>query len=452
MADLPEGYSIRQAAPAAPQGLPEGYSVRAAAPPQPEAVQPPTAEPPTLQQRAQDVYGFDTDIEKRGTILPYGVTKEGKTEWAVPQVGVDLLTSFLLPGHAAQGGSYTPEDALKFTLDYTAPATSHRLPTGARKAPTPKDAVRAAPATKELLQKGGAKFEAAKASGAKLDSDQYLDFLAKVEAKLSDEGVDPIAPELHPKVIQVFNSMTKRLGKDVDIGELQTIRRQMGIAAGTTSKELADERRIASSMIEMLDDTVEKVLAEPRMKEARTLWAAGKKSQVIEEIVEKATRQASGFENGLRIGFRQLLNNKARTRGFSEAEISVMKQIEAGTPVQKALRLLGGLGPKRSGDANSLRMLAGIGAGGMAGGPIGAMAVPAVGAAAGKMAERSTLGQVEYLRALAAMGGGAGQQGPSRLADALAAAGGPVAATQLPTITQSRSDQEKLAALLARGL
>jgi len=35
MADLPEGYSIRQAPPAAPQGLPEGYSVRQpAAPPE----------------------------------------------------------------------------------------------------------------------------------------------------------------------------------------------------------------------------------------------------------------------------------------------------------------------------------------------------------------------------------------------------------------------------------
>jgi hypothetical protein len=457
MADLPEGYSIRQAAPAAPQGLPEGYSVRTAQPSAGRSGGGGYGEPPprSVSPRAEKVYGLDPTI-KRSTIVPLGVNEAGGTEFAVPKIGVDVMESLLVPGRAAPkavgGGeeTITPEEAAKFTLDIGVPGS--RAVSVGRRALTRGEVIAAAPKTKELLAAGGKTFETARATGAKLSPDDFTDFLAKVETTLNEEGVDQFTKSAFPKLSGVVDSLMARLGREPDIRDLQIMRKQ--VLTAVNSRDL-DEARIGRQVLDQLDETVDNLSGLP--KEARAMWAAGKKSQTIENIVEVAEGQASGFENGLRIGFRALLKDKKALRGFAKDEIAAMQQIRDGTAGQKALRLLGGLGPKRSGDANSLRMLAGIGAGGMAGGPIGAMAVPALGAAAGKLSERATLRNTEFLRALSATGGQSGRATsdlPRNLEQELAAAlalAGPVAGTQLPTMTQPQSDQDKLARLLAGG-
>jgi hypothetical protein len=453
MADLPEGYSIRQAAPAAPSGLPEGYSVRQPAA-QPEAAPVPAALP-AVSKQAQEVFGLDPTMQKRGTILPIGVNKEGTPEWAVPQIGVDLMESFLLPGRAAQGETITPEEAAKFTLDLSVPAVARRLPGGLGTRPAKKkEAIKAAPTTKELLSKGGAKFEEARAGGAKLSADDFVDFLAKTETTLNEEGVDQFTKSAFPKLSGVIDSLTARLGREPNVRDLQIMRKQLVGAGGSADK---DEARIANQVLDLLDDKVDDLTGLP--KEARALWAAGKKSQTIEDIVERAEGQASGFENGLRTGFRQLLNNKKRLRGFTNDEIAIMKEVRDGTISQKALRFIGKGGPSTSGSANflgaSIGSTAGATVGGLLGGPagavIGGLGVPAVGFGARLGAASNARRNVDFLRALSATGGEVPRTPTSQLATALAGSGFPLAGTQMPTMTQPQSDQDKLARLLAGG-
>jgi hypothetical protein len=83
-----------------------------------------TLAPPTLQQRAQQMYGFDPNIVQRGAILPYGKDAAGGTHWALPGAITGPLTSMLLAGHALQGGSYTPQDATDFAMNFLVPATA----------------------------------------------------------------------------------------------------------------------------------------------------------------------------------------------------------------------------------------------------------------------------------------------------------------------------------------
>jgi hypothetical protein len=419
---------------------------------------PGNAEPaalPTVSTQAQEVFGLDPTMQKRGTILPVGVNKEGTPEFAVPQIGVDLMESFLLPGRAAQGETITPEEAAKFTLDLAAPAAARRLPGGltARRA-TKKETIKSAASTKDLLAAGGAKFKEARAGGAKLSADEFVDFLSKTETTLNEEGVDQFTKSAFPKLSGVVDSLMARLGKEPNIRDLQIMRKQLSGAVGSADK---DEARIANQVLDLLDDTVDGLSGLP--KEARALWAAGKKSQTIESVVERAELAASGTENGLRTGFRQLLNNKKALRGFTEDEKAGMREIVNGTLGQKAMRLLGKAGPNRSGSAGFLGTAIGSGAGakigGDVGGPAGAfmggVSVPFVGNAIGRAAEANALRNAEFLRALTAMGGNAPRQTTSRLATGTAGAGFPLAGTQLPTMTQPQSDQDKLARVLAAG-
>ena len=142
------------------------------------------------------------------------------------------------------------------------------------------------------------------------------------------------------------------------------------------------------------------------LKAARAANVKFRKSETIEEIVTNAEMQASGFENGLRIGFRQLLKNKKRMKGFSEDERKIMREIVDGNAGTNLARLVGGFGFRfGSGNQNILGGSIGAGIGYGLLDPVGGVAVPAVGTASKLLADRLGRNTADYLRAVAATGG-----------------------------------------------
>jgi len=264
------------------------------------------AGPPTLQERSKDIYGFK-DYEYRGALLPMGRTKEGKTELAVPGVIKDLAESALLPGHVYKGGTYSAEDALKFTLDYTAPATAGRGVGGAPPVTkTRRDLRMSAPTQEQLKQQARSVLTDVKGTGARVSPDSFLDMVAKMETTVTKNKLNQT---LHPRAFAAFKVLSESLGKDFDVEDLMVARRLIDVAKRTTAPEFDDERRIAGIMTDLLDDFVDNLKPDdlvsgalpekigPGLKEFRSLWSRAKKVDTIEGIVEKATTQASGFEN-----------------------------------------------------------------------------------------------------------------------------------------------------------
>lgn len=75
----------------------------------------PTPEPTALDIQAGRQFGFDPNVERLG-VLPYprgALTKGSKidwSDWVAPQVVYEAAKAYALPGYAAQGGDYTPEE------------------------------------------------------------------------------------------------------------------------------------------------------------------------------------------------------------------------------------------------------------------------------------------------------------------------------------------------------
>lgn len=366
----------------------------------------------TLQDRAREVFGFE-DYVDRGTVLPLGRTAEGDVEFAMPQVGVDMATSLLLPGHVLQGGAYTGDDVTRFALDLALPATG-------RGGVTKREFIDRAPSTEDLSSIASPMFKSARDSGAALNGDRYADFLGDLETRLIREGVDKM---LHPKATAVFDAMTKRLGDNPTIADLMTMRRQIGIAANSTVPELADERRLAGIMRDQLDDMIDNMTdadlvagtaagVSDNLAKARSLWSRAKKSETIDDIIARAELQASGTENGLRIGFRQLLKDKKRLRGFTPAEVAAMKDVVNGGSLIKAMRTLGKLSFGTTGSnflGGSIGIAAGGSIGNAIGGPLGGIVggalAPLTGLMFQKAADASTRRAADFARALVASGG-----------------------------------------------
>ena len=210
---------------------------------------------------------------------------------------------------------------------------------------------------------------------------------------------------LHPKAARVLSIMAENADAPATLQDLQILRRQFGAAAKSIEP---DERRLGQIAIDELDDFVENSAGELGgvLKEGRQLWARMRKSELIEETIEKAKTRASGVESGLRNEFSKLFRNKKLMRGFNEAEKAAIKSVFEGTVGRNTLRILGGLSMGEGQRRNVLNALVGGGVGlsaaGAGGGMVGLAAPAIVGGIAQKLAQQGTMCQEKLARALAA--------------------------------------------------
>lgn len=395
----------------------------------------------TLDQRLKAETGIDADLP-RNTWAPLYRTPEGEYDWRWPGFLVEPIRAGMTAEHVRKGGSVTPEDTTRAALSM--------LPMGRvgvlGRNPTKKEVLRQAPTREELKDLSSAAYKAARREGVVTRGDAADLMLARLEGQLQELSIDEI---LTPNAHRVLELWRRRAGQDLSLSDLERMRRQAGMVAQSPKSDA--ERTIAYAMQDAIDEFVEGLgpaqlasnAADPKaaaaaLKQAREMWKRQRKMGTIDRIFEIAELSASGFENGLRIGFRALLKNENKLRGFSAAEIKEMKKLAKGGSVRNFLIKIGKLGYGGRGANSWLGGTAGTIIGHNVAGPVGAVAVPMAGAAAQAGAAARAASQVELLRSLIARGGQLPTGGViSPLTAAAIRYWGPAAAT----MTQERPDR-----------
>jgi len=363
----------------------------------------PEALAPTLQERV----GFDPDVKRLG-LLPYpkGALKgdEGDidwTDWVAPKAFTGMVEGAALPGHVLGGGRYTGEDVANLVGSWAVPGASKtNLPQHMKRS----EFVRGAPTSEQLGKEAGKHFAKVDSSDVSVSGNAYADFLISLRDKLTNKGFDADG-DLHPTVTSTLKSMEKQIDTELDVNKLKIIRAYVKDVAPDAQK--AAEKRFGRTMVDDFDDFVIQNTPPEFAKTwstARAATFASKRTEVIEKAIEKARDTASGFENGLRIEFRKILNSekKMKQNKFSADEIEVMKQVVNGTLPNKILRYLGkfGLGTNRG-----LGSFLGGAAGAAAGGVPGAATALALGTAANAASGQMTKRAADLMLAMAAQGG-----------------------------------------------
>ena len=260
-----------------------------------------------------------------------------------------------------------------------------------------------APTVQELKGQAGQQYKFAEDVGAVFKKNSYNQFANKIESTLAKEGLDKT---LQPRVFAALERIKDTKNSNVSLENMEILRR-IGQAAGSSAD--ASERRLASILVDNLDDFVEKAQPSQLIKgsseavsaltDARELWKRAKKTEILDDLVASAELRAdanfsqSGMENALRRKLVTLADNPKKLRAFTKEEQSAIKVAAKGGPIQNALRLVGKLAPTGivSGGGS-------VGLGYLAGGPIGAVGLPIVGGAARKGAELLGLRNIEQLR------------------------------------------------------
>ncbi|MGL4310393.1 MAG: hypothetical protein ACRCSU_07880 [Paracoccaceae bacterium] len=284
-----------------------------------------------------------------------------------------------------------------------------------------KAAAKAAPSMDDLRAQASALFQSA--DNAVLPRQDFANTAQTAVARAERLGMDPM-------VTPAANAAADRMAKaaasadpNITFRELDTLRNVAGMAADDITKPRV--AKIGTEMVESIDDFIDNV--DPKLgkdiSEARAMWGRLRRSEMVNKAFEKAENAASGFENGLVIEFRAILNSPKTLRGFSEAEIKAMKAVVRGSPFGNLMRQVGKMGIGLNRQSNGLGAMVGGLAGGATLGPVGGLLFPAVGTVAKAGANAAKRAAAERARGLIAAGGAtnAGQvpQAPIGLLESL---------------------------------
>jgi hypothetical protein len=259
-------------------------------------------------------------------------------------------------------------------------------------------AIKNAPSAADLKAESGKLFQAVDQSGVTVDTPKFSQFVQNI---VSQAKKDRINPNLDPKATAAYEELIGALddvqknGGSLTISDLHTLR-QVAQRAAVSSE--GRDAMFANRIVDGLDNFVSQsgnMRLPPNrlgsgapaggneLLKAISTWSRSRRVGMIEEAVYRAQNTASGFENGLRIEFRRLLQNKKTRALFTKAEIQEIEKVANGTAASNALRLIGTLGFDLGG-RNGLGGVAGLLTGNAMGGPLGALAVGAVGFAGRK--------------------------------------------------------------------
>lgn len=337
---------------------------------------------------------LDPNIAQRGQILPLGRTQEGGLELAIPQIGIDIAESAMMPGRAAQGEPTSMKDWTEFALDFAIPAL--RGPAGTKMRMKAGKAI--TPSAQELKGQAGKIYDEIETSGIKVRPEGFRAMFEDLTMRIKDRGFHP---KMHPKAAGAMEAIGDYVGKTLNMQDMGIVRR---LAKSAKNSIDPDEARIGREILGHIDTSMRQLPGVgEKYARADKLWSMGKKSELLDKAVLAAKATASGFENGLRIEFRKLLKKSREGRlQLSPQETSAMQKVVDGSVPTNLMKGLGKLGPAPGGAGNALLAVI-AGSGGYAlGGLPGAAAVVGGGYGARRGAQALTGRAAERARGVVA--------------------------------------------------
>lgn len=294
------------------------------------------------------------------------------------------------------------------------PAAGSALKKGFEAARTKAATSRMAPTVDALKEQASKLFKEVDDMGVRFSQSTRKTLMQGMKDDLDAAKYRPNINKNVRDVVKEFQSFIKREPSLSDLQDYRSfiLKSQRNLGPGKEA-----DKEMLGLLVQNIDEFADKVgdsmvvgspaarkAGQEKLKEARNLWKRTRKAELVDEAFYKAENQASGFENGLRVQFRAIIDNPRKRKAFTAEEIKAMERVVRGGVTENTLKVLGKLGFGVDGASNALGGTVGIGLGGLAGGPVGSMAVAAGATAARKGAEVATRNNAEFVRGLVRAG------------------------------------------------
>ena len=279
------------------------------------------------------------------------------------------------------------------------------------------------PTPDELRSQARGAYARAENAGVTYDPTAVQTFGQNLSQTLRNTGFDE---SLHPKAAVALRRIQEAgapgpggaTAAPVRFEDLEILRR---ISRNARLSLDPDERRIGSTITREIDNFTlrppanavaggDSAAASAAIREARSAWSRMRKSDEIEDLVERARLSATGsggrMDEALRSEFATLARSIQRgsNPGFTPAEVANIERIARGEGGRMGMRFLSQLAPGMTarGMATTAAQVGGMAA--ASGNPYAAAyAIPTMGLGLGARAGRNTLAEIEAARLGAGM-------------------------------------------------
>lgn len=261
----------------------------------------------------------------------------------------------------------------------------------------------AAPSIDQLKDASRAVYKEIDELGFTVKPEAFSGLVQRIETATKRRGLNP---KITPKAAAALEEFQSKIDTVLSLDDLDQLRT---IAQNAASSLEPPEKLLGTLMIDavdnFLDDAGASVLARPsgstvnvaeRYGVARSLWGRARRSELLQEAFETARNQASGFENGIRVQFRRILNNKRQRKFFNKSELDAIRRVVRGDKKENLAKLIGRFGFSEGGATNIIGGALGVTAGGLAGGIPGAVIVPTIGQISRQLAQRMTARNAQF--------------------------------------------------------
>lgn len=268
----------------------------------------------------------------------------------------------------------------------------------------------AAPTSNELKNVGREIYKDIDNLGAFFKAEDLSNMAKEITEEMTDFGISKGGQRA---AFDVMNEILEGATKNQTAKGLDGLRKMANNLRGDPNDSIKEAGRRMTSIIDDFMDKVNPISAKTgkplpeinsKYKDARKIWRQAIKADLIEDAFDMAGRQASGVENGLRIKFNALLNNKKTKKIWSKEEKAAMEKVIKGGFLENTARHLGTFGFSVDQARNWLGSTSGIAAGASVGGPVGAVAVPTLGTLSKLTAGATTRKNAELAKALVSAG------------------------------------------------
>lgn len=240
-------------------------------------------------------------------------------------------------------------------------------------------AIANAPAASELKSAASNLFKEVDQAGVTVQPEAFRKFVFDLATKAKGMRIND---KLDPKAYATFQELGGVMGevmsgRPLTLSDLHTLRQ---IAQRAAVSAEGRDAMFANQIVDGIDSFIIKpgVTTTPngatsgnQLLEAITTWGRAKRVGLVEDAMEKAKNTASGLENGLRIEFRKLLNNKRTAKLFTPTERAEIEKVVQGTTGANLAKLLGKFGFGSGNAANMLGGTIGSSIGATIGAPLG---------------------------------------------------------------------------------
>lgn len=271
--------------------------------------------------------------------------------------------------------------------------------------------VESAPEVRQLKKVARQVYDEIDNSGVSLKPGSYDRMLENVEQATKKSGLDA---RVTPRAAGALEVLRDATGRGVNIGEVDTLRKvAQNVAKNIDPTESALGNIIVSEIDDFLDNlkasdinkgTESAAKTGKKFKAARKLWGRARRSELIQEAIEKGEKRASGAENGIRIELDKITRNKKLSKFFPKDELKAINDVVKGDFAQNMTKLVGRFGFSEGRATNVLSALSGVGAGGVVGGGLGAVAVPTIGTVSRSIAQKLTRGKAKFVDSITRAG------------------------------------------------